>query len=290
MVSRAEPTVIPQAIPQPDPMWPSPYRVQRVRRETHDTFTLELIAVNEHDRFCYAAGQFTMLYVFGVGEVPISISGDPAEPRMLVQTIRAVGTVTQALRKLRRGDIVGVRGPYGSAWPVEEAVGSDVVIVAGGLGLAPLRPALYSILSRRAAYGTVALIYGARTPQDLLYSRELKRWRSRFGLSVEVTVDSAAADWGGHVGVVTGLIPRVQFDPFSTTALVCGPELMMRFTVQELLKRDLTSEQIFVSVERNMKCAIGFCGHCQFGPHFVCKDGPVFCYDRIQAVFGKREI
>lgn len=290
MGSRAEPTVIPQAITQPDPMWPSPYRVQRVRRETHDTFTLELSPVNEHDRFCYAAGQFTMLYVFGVGEVPISISGDPAEPHILVQTIRAVGTVTQALRKLRRGDIVGVRGPYGSAWPVEEAVGSDVIIVAGGLGLAPLRPALYSILSRRAAYGTVALIYGARTPQDLLYGRELKRWRSRFDLSVEVTVDSALADWGGHVGVVTGLIPRVQFDPFSTTALVCGPELMMRFTVQELLKRGLTGEQIFVSLERNMKCAIGFCGHCQFGPHFVCKDGPVFCYDRIQAVFGKREI
>jgi NAD(P)H-flavin reductase len=246
--------------------------------------------VDEEVRFSYAPGQFTMLYVFGVGEVPISISGDPAEPRLLVQTIRAVGTVTQALRKLRRGDVVGVRGPYGSAWPIQEAVGSDVIIVAGGLGLAPLRPALYAVLSHRAEYGAIALVYGARTPQDMLYVRELEHWRSRFDISVEVTVDSAAADWGGHVGVVTTLIPSIQFDPFSTIALVCGPEIMMRFTVQELFERGLTSEQIFVSLERNMKCAVGFCGHCQFGPHFVCKDGPVFRYEQIQPLFGKREI
>ena len=282
------------AIPQVDPMCPFPYRVERVRRETYDTFTLELTPVHEEGSLsyapAYAPGQFTMLYVFGVGEVPISISGDPTQPQILVQTIRAVGTVTQALRKLRRGDVVGVRGPYGSAWPVQEALGSDVVIVAGGLGLAPLRPALYTLLTHRAQYGAIALIYGARTPHDLLYVRELQRWRSRFDMSVEVTVDSATADWAGHVGVVTALIPRIQFDPFSTTALVCGPEIMMRFTVQELLNRDLTSEQIFVSLERNMKCAVGFCGHCQFGPHFVCKDGPVFRYDRIQPMFGKREI
>lgn len=277
-------------IPHIDPMCPSPYRIQRVRRETYDTFTLELTSVDASSRFSYAPGQFTMLYVFGVGEVPISISGDPADPRLLVQTIRAVGTVTQALRKLRRGDVVGVRGPHGSAWPTQEAVGSDVIIAAGGLGLAPLRPALYALLSHRAEYGAIALLYGARTPQDMLYVRELERWRSRFDISVEVTVDSAAADWSGNVGVVTTLIPRVQFDPFSTVALVCGPEIMMRFTVQELLERGLTSEQIFVSLERNMKCAVGFCGHCQFGPHFVCKDGPVFRYDRIQPLFGKREI
>lgn len=289
MVSEAQSTE-PMTRAQPDPMCPSPYRVQRVRRETHDTFSLELTPIHAEVRFSYAPGQFTMVYVFGVGEVPISISGDPSQPRILVQTIRAVGTVTHALQKLRRGDVVGVRGSYGSAWPVQEAVGSDVIIVAGGLGLAPLRPALSAILSHRAEYGAIALIYGARTPQDLLYVRELERWRSCFDISVEVTVDRASKDWGGHVGVVTTLIPRIQFDPFGTTALVCGPEIMMRFTVQELLKCGLRSEQIFMSLERNMKCAVGFCGHCQFGPHFVCKDGPVFRYDRIQPLFGKREI
>ncbi len=272
------------------PMVPSPFRLQRVRRETYDTFTLDLEPANGADRFSFAPGQFNMLYLFGVGEVPISISGDPTKPQALVHTARSVGTVTQALRKLRRGDVLGVRGPFGSHWPVEEAAGSDVVIVAGGIGLAPLRPVLYYLLSNRKKYGRIALLYGARTPQDLLYTSELEKWRGHFDLEVGVTVDTAAAGWHGNVGVVTTLIPRAQFDPLQTVAMVCGPEVMIRFTIRELEERDVGPENIFISMERNMKCAIGFCGHCQFGPTFVCKDGPVFCYDQIQAFFAKREV
>jgi NAD(P)H-flavin reductase len=273
-----------------DPMVPSSFLLRRVRRETRDTFTLELESANGADGFSFAAGQFNMLYVFGVGEVPISISGDPTDPQTLVHTVRSVGTATQAICKLKRGGVLGVRGPFGSHWPVEEAAGSDVVMVAGGIGLAPLRPVLYYLLSNREKYGRVVLLYGARTPEELLYKPELEKWRGHFDLEVQVTVDAAPADWRGSVGVVTTLIPRAQFDPFHTVAMVCGPEVMMRFTVRELEVRGVAPENIFISMERNMKCAVGLCGHCQFGPTFVCKDGPVFRYDGIQPFFAKREV
>jgi NAD(P)H-flavin reductase len=273
-----------------DPMVPHPYRIHRVWKETNDTITLELEPTNGTDELSFIAGQFNMLYVFGIGEAPISISGDPIKPEPLVHTVREVGTVTKAMRTLKRGDMLGVRGPFGTHWPVEEAIGNDVMIVAGGIGLAPLRPALYHLLSHRDEYGKIVLLYGARTPQDLLYRRELERWRGRFDLELDVTVDAARGIWRGNVGVVTTLISRARFDPFNTVAMVCGPEVMMRFTVLELLRRGVRIENIFISMERNMKCAIGFCGHCQFGPTFICKDGPVFCYERIKELFGKREI
>jgi len=272
------------------PLFPNPFRIQRVKKETHDTFTIELEPMDGIDGFSFAAGQFNMLYVFGVGEVPISISGDPTKQKKLIHTTRAVGAVTQAIYKLRRGEVLGVRGPFGSHWPLEEAMGNDVVIVAGGIGLAPLRPALYQLISQREKYGKIVLLYGARTPQDLLYTHELEQWRGRFDVEVNVTVDSAMGSWRGNVGVVTSLIPRAQFDPLHTVAMICGPELMMRFTIMELQKCGVKTENIFISMERNMKCGIGLCGHCQFGPTFVCKDGPVFCYDRIKNIFGKREI
>ncbi|MEO1443893.1 MAG: FAD/NAD(P)-binding protein, partial [Chloroflexota bacterium] len=169
------------------------------------------------------------------------------------------------------------------SWPVEKAVGYDVVIVAGGIGLAPLRPALYHILAHRELYGKIVLLYGTRSPEDILFRRELESWRSRFDLDVYVTVDYADARWRGNIGVVTTLIPKAPFDPLHTIALVCGPEVMMRFTAQGLLKRGVALDNIYVSLERNMKCAIGFCGHCQFGPHFICKDGPVYAYSRIDS-------
>lgn len=275
---------------QLDPMLPQPYRIERVRRETHDVFTLELKPANGAAVMQFAPGQFNMLYVFGTGESAISISGDPSDNSKLIHTIRAVGTVTTAMQKLKRGDVIGVRGPFGSAWPVAEAEGSDVVIVTGGIGLAPLRPAIYQVLANREKYGRFVLLFGARTSRDLLFVRELEQWRGQFDFQVEVTLDAATSDWRGNVGVVTTLIPRANFDPLHSIALICGPEVMMRFTVQELAKRGLTTEQIFVTMERNMKCAIGFCGHCQYGPHFVCKDGPVFRFDRIATLFGKREI
>jgi NAD(P)H-flavin reductase len=272
------------------PMVPEPWRIQRVRRETHDTFTVEMEAANGRRQLPFGPGQFNMLYVFGAGEVPISISGDPSKPEKIVHTTRAVGVVTEAMAKLRRGDVVGLRGPFGSCWPAEEVEGSDVVVVAGGIGLAPLRPALYRVFSRRPQYGRVALLYGARTPSDILYPRELEEWRGRFDLEVQVTVDQAGTAWLGNVGVVTQFISRAAFDAASTAAMVCGPEIMMRFTVAELAKRGVAAENIFISMERNMKCAVGFCGHCQFGPTFMCKDGPVFRYDRVQPFLRLREV
>jgi NAD(P)H-flavin reductase len=276
-------TVVP-----PGPMTPVFCRVLKSRQETRDTFTIELEQPAQADPF--APGQFNMLYVFGVGEVPISVSGDPRRPHPLVHTVREVGAVTRAMRALKRGDALGVRGPFGSSWPVEEAVGRDVVIVAGGIGLAPLRPAIYSILAHRQKYGRVILMYGTRTPDDILYRKELERWRAHLDLSVHVTVDRAMATWRGSVGVVTTIIPRARFDPANALVMICGPEAMMRFTVLELQNRGVGLDRIYVSTERNMKCAIGFCGHCQLGPTFVCKDGPIFRYDTIQPFFEIREI
>ena len=280
----------------PDPMLPQPYRVQRMRREIPDTFTMELEPADGSEIPPFATGQFNMLYVFGVGEIPISISGDPAKRKPLVHTTRAVGTVSKAMRELKSGDVIGVRGPFGSHWPIEQAIGKDVVIVAGGIGLAPLRSMVYQVTAEREKYNHVVLLYGARTPQDILYRRELERWRASldksgsYGLEVYVTVDRATGAWRGSVGVVTRLIPRASFDPQKTVALVCGPEVMMRFTAVELEKRGIAAEQIYVSMERNMKCAVGLCGHCQYGPNFVCKDGPVFQYSRVQSLLTKREI
>jgi len=230
-----------------------------------------------------------MLYVFGVGEVPISISGDPTQSQTLVHTTRAVGTVTRALRTLKRGDTLGVRGPFGSHWPIECCPGKDVVLIAGGIDLAPLRPVIYQLLAQREQYGNIVILYGTRTPADILYQRQLAQWRARFDVTVDITVDHASDPWRGRVGVVTKLIPNAPFDPLETVAMICGPEVMMRFTIMELMHRGLAMDHIFVSMVRNMKCAIGLCGHCQFGPSFICKDGPVMRYDRIVPWFGIRE-
>jgi NAD(P)H-flavin reductase len=271
-------------------MTPALYGVRRTHHETGDTFTLELEPGRGGSASAFAPGQFNMLYVFGVGEVPISISGNPAQPERLIHTTREVGLVTRAMRRLKRGDALGVRGPFGSSWPVDKAVGRDVVVIAGGIGLAPLRPAIYTLLQNRERYGRVAVLYGTRTPDDILYTKELEKWRARFDLSVHVTVDRAIGPWRGSVGVVTTLISRGGFDPQNTVAMVCGPEIMMRFTVLELQKRGVGLDRIYVSMERNMKCAVGLCGHCQFGPAFVCKDGPVFAFHEIQPFFELREV
>lgn len=273
-----------------DPMRPVLYAVRERVRENQDTFTLELEPYAGSVLPAFQAGQFNMLYVFGVGEIPISVSGDPLHPYRLIHTTRAVGTVTHAMSKVREGDVLGVRGPFGTHWPLETIAGKDVVIVAGGIGLAPLRPALYQLLAQREQYGKVVLLYGVRTQEDMLYRRELEQWRSRFDLEVYVTVDRATGRWHGNVGVVTTLIAHAPFDPLNSIALICGPEVMMRFSVQALEKRGLAHQRIYLSMERNMKCGVGFCGHCQFGPHFICKNGPVFRFDQIQPFFGKWEL
>jgi NAD(P)H-flavin reductase len=273
-----------------DPMVPELFRIERLKRETEDTFTLELVPVQEPTRISFLPGQFNMLYVFGVGEVAISISGDPGQTSRLEHTTRRVGVVTKAMGLLKPGDTIGVRGPFGTHWPVAEEDGRDFVVVAGGIGLAPLRPVLYHLMAQRERYRNIVLLYGARSPEEILYKRELERWRGKFDLEVQVTVDRGASGWRGNVGVVTPLVARAPFNPSNTVALVCGPEIMMRFAAMELQKRGVPPERTYLSMERNMKCALGYCGHCQYGPTFICKDGPVFRLDQIASIFGKGEI
>ena len=273
-----------------EPMVPRRFRIERTVKDTSDTFTVVLQPDEGARSFPFASGQFNMLYVFGVGEVPISISGDPGEPEKLVHTVRAVGSVTLEMAALKRGGVLGVRGPFGSSWPVDDAVGSDVVIIAGGVGLAPLRSAIYQILANRERYGRFVILYGARTPKDILFRAQLEKWSSRLDTFVDVTVDRASGDWHGNVGVVTKLIGHGGFDPDNTVAMVCGPETMMRFCIQALNDKGVNSDRIYASMERNMKCAVGFCGHCQFGGHFVCRDGPIFRFDRIESLFAVREL
>lgn len=273
-----------------DAMVTTAYLIQRFKRETHDTFTLELVPHNWRSGFRFSAGQFNMLYMYGVGEVPISISGNPKDEEKIVHTIRAYGAVTSAMRTLKKGSTVGVRGPFGNPWPIEKLSRQDVVLVAGGIGVAPLRPVLYHILSERKKYGKVILLYGERTPGDLIYQKEIEQWRGRFDLEVDVTVDSAREGWRGNVGVVTTLVPGIQIEPPNTFAMLCGPEIMMHYTIQALKEKGLADDHIYISMERNMKCGTGFCGHCQLGPTFVCKDGPVFLLSEVRHLFGQREM
>jgi len=238
----------------------------------------------------FQPGQFSMLWVFGVGELPISISGDPSLHDRLVYTVRSVGQATHALVNRGVGDAVGVRGPFGAGWPVEAARGRDVIVVAGGIGLAPLRPLIYQILQNRRDYGRLVILYGARSPRDLLYRKELGAWARNRETQVLVTVDYGGLGWRGHVGVVTTLFKYCRLQPSRSVAMVCGPEIMMRFVTRELEMQGLSRDDIYLSMERNMKCAVGFCGHCQYGPHFICKDGPVFRYEHIRKLLEKYEL
>jgi NAD(P)H-flavin reductase len=272
------------------PMTPVPARIRSMHRETVETFTLVLDPPGKNGKFSFLPGQFNMVYLFGVGEVALSISGDPADPSRLVHTIREVGTVTKALAKCEPGTSVGLRGPFGTPWPMDVAEGHDLLLVAGGVGLAPLRPALYRALAQRERYGRVVLLYGARRPDDVLFPAELEAFAKRGDVEIRVTVDRAGDAWHGHVGVVTSLFARAGFDPARTVALLCGPEVMMRFSARELARRGVPEERVYVSMERNMKCAVGVCGHCQYGPHFVCKDGPVFPHDKVAKLLALREV
>jgi NAD(P)H-flavin reductase len=274
-------------------MVPAPVRVLSAQRETHDVVTLTLDGAQHGgpaygQRRAFRAGQFNMLYAFGVGEVAISMSGDPESSETIVHTVRAVGAVTEALCNLRAESFLGLRGPFGTPWPMDAMKGSDLLLVAGGLGLAPLRPALYHALAHRSDYRRVSLLVGARAPSDLMFRAELEHWQKANDLTVLVTVDHAFPDWKGRVGVVPALLGDVEVTK-STVAFVCGPELMMRFTVRELGRRGLPDDRVYLSMERNMKCAVGFCGRCQYRESFICKDGPVLSYDRIRSLFWLRE-
>jgi NAD(P)H-flavin reductase len=279
------------AVTHTEPMLPAPYLVVSRVTETHDSVTL-VLAPAGRPVAQFLPGQFMMLAVPGIGEVAISVSGDPAATDgRLVHTIRAVGAVSTALHDARPGTVVGVRGPFGTSWDVGSAAGRDLVIVAGGVGLAPLRPVVLAALADRDRYGRVVLIAGARTPDEFLFRAELDGFTVRKNdCEAELTIDLPAAGWDGTVGFVTEPLARLSLDPQRTTAFLCGPEVMMRFCARTLLGKGMLPRDIRVSLERNMQCGIGLCGHCQLGPILVCRDGPVVDYALAEPLLTVREL
>lgn len=245
------------------------------------TYRLEVVDPGRRDTFRFRPGQFNMLYLPGVGEAAISISSDPAEHPSLDHTIKVVGNVTAELARQPVGATFGLRGPFGSAWPVEDCQGDDLIVIAGGIGLAPLRPVIYAVLRERSEFGAVTLLHGARNSAGLLYPDEYDEWING-GCDVRVTVDQGTPNWSGHVGLVTALLDDLTIaEPQRTSVFCCGPEVMMWHAARAAERRGIPTSQIWVSLERNMNCAIGLCGHCQFGPSFICKDGPVLRFDHV---------
>jgi NAD(P)H-flavin reductase len=274
-----------------NPMVPQFVKISKMVWETEHVYTIYLTPNEEMDgKFGFRPGQFNMLYAFGIGEAAISISSSPYKPRKIIHTIHKIGSVTSALSKLKKGSYVGIRGPFGSSWPLVESKGKDVCILAGGIGLAPLRPVVYSLIKNKKNYRNITILYGARTPQDILYRVELEQWSKLDGVQVEVTVDRGDQSWKGNIGFAANLLSYVKLDNKNTITMVCGPEIMMKYSIEELIGKGTPEENIFLSLERNMKCAVGFCGHCQYGPQFICKDGPVFNYPVIKYLFEKKEI
>ncbi len=282
---------------------PSLYRVVSRRRETRDVTTLTLVA-HEGDPLRFRCGQFNMLTAFGVGEAAISLSGLPGDGHVIQHTVRDVGAVSHALCHAPVGGTVGVRGPFGSDWGVDALVGptapderapqraraADVVVVAGGIGLAPLRGAIEALVRAAPAHRKrVFVLVGARDPSQLIFREDLESWARR-GARVEITVDSAAPGWPGHVGLVTSLLAQAGFDPARADVLICGPEIMMRFTARAVIDLGVDPTRVRVSLERNMQCGVGWCGHCQLGPLLLCRDGPVLPYGGLVAkLLSERE-
>jgi NAD(P)H-flavin reductase len=275
-----------------DAMMPVAARIEAVREENFNTRTFRIRIVDEDIRRIYrwSPGQFNMLYVHGIGEAAISISSDCESPEELEHTIRVVGSVTRGIMRLGEGGIIGLRGPFGQGWPLRHMEGHDLVIVGGGIGLAPLRPVVYHVLRHRSRFRRVILLYGCRTPADRLYARELEGWTEGGSIDVLVTVDNATPGWVGPVGMVTKLLQRIKVNAERTSVLVCGPRMLNRVAAWSFLQLHVPPEQVYLSLERNMHCGFGRCGHCQYGAKFVCKDGPVFCFSDIADIFAQEEI
>jgi len=258
-------------------------RITDIRPEVPGISTFDLAFTDSAtaSEYAFAPGQFNMLYLPGFGESAISISSDAESLDPISHTVRVAGNVTQALFRKEVGDDLALRGPFGSVWPLKACRGQDVVIACGGVGLAPLRPAVCHIVRHRDDFGRVILLYGSRTPADLLYTEEYDAWRDA-DIEVHATVDRADDQWQGEIGVVPMLFYRLRLDAPRTRVLTCGPEIMMRFVVFEARARKVQKDHIYMSMERNMNCAVGLCGHCQLGPVFVCKEGPVFTYRQME--------
>jgi NAD(P)H-flavin reductase len=278
------------AILPSEPMLPFWAEIVEIVREAPavSTYWLQFIDPGLREGFHFKAGQFNMVFVPGLGEAAISISSDMEDTQRIGHTIRSVGNITSTISRMNVGDVLGLRGPFGTWWSLEEFLGKDVVIAAGGIGLPPIRPVLYYIMNHRHDFGKVIVLYGARTPNDLQFSREYKTWQDK-DIELQVTVDRGDDTWQGRVGVVPILFYNTRVDPHNTVILTCGPEIMIRFVIFEALARRVPPERIYVSLERNMKCGMGSCGHCQLGPFFVCKDGPVFSFDKLQPYVNVEE-
>jgi NAD(P)H-flavin reductase len=271
-------------------MSPVPYRVRSRVAENRDSSTLQLEPVGE-PLPAPLPGEFMMMYVFGIGEVAISVSGVPTGTETAItHTIRSVGAVSRALHDAHPGAVIGMRGPFGTNWELAEAAGRDLVIVAGGVGLAPLRPVVLGALADRDTYGRVTLIAGARSRDDFLFAEELQDWARAGSIDVHLTVDVPVQGWPGEVGFVTEPLRRLPLRPANTTAFLCGPEPMMRNGALELMRKGLAAQDIRVSLERNMQCGIGWCGHCQLGPLLLCRDGPVVSYDAAEPLLTVKEL
>ncbi len=270
-----------------EPVWAEITKITP-EAEGISTYWIKFVDPAIHESYRFQPGQFNMLYIPGYGEAAISISSNSEDLTTIGHTIRFVGNVTRAISRLKVGDVIGVRGPFGAPWPMQEMIGHDVIIACGGVGLPPLRPAIYYIMNHRENFGKVHLLYGARTPSDLIYPSEFKSWEAA-GIQTQITVDRADEGWQGQVGVVPMLFYRFRMDAPNSVVLTCGPEIMIRFVVYEGLARRVQAENIYVSLERNMKCGQGSCGHCQLGPYFICKDGPVFRFDALQPYFNVEE-
>jgi NAD(P)H-flavin reductase len=282
----------PAAVCGLDTWVPVAVEIVEIQRENFNTLTFRMRFVEQvhRDGYRFLPGQFNMLYVPGVGEAAISISSDPDETDTIGHTIRVVGSVTRAIERLGVGGLVGLRGPFGRGWPIDAMRGQDVVIVAGGIGLAPMRPAIYSLLRYREQFGRVLLLYGCRSPDDRVFAPELEKWTEDESIQVLVTVDNATGGWVGPVGVVTNLLQRIRVNAQKTVVLVCGPPILNRVAAWQFLQLHVPPDRVYVSLERNMNCGFGRCGHCQYGRKFVCTDGPVFAFSDVADIFGREEI
>lgn len=268
--------------------------IKWIKKETRDTSTYALkISDSEIQKaFSYKPGQFSMLSVGGIGEAPISISSAPSDHDM-TYTIRVAGDVTTAISRLSAGDAIGIRGPFGKGWPLDEIYDSELLLIAGGLGIAPLRPVIREVLKKHKKNFTKrrpVIIYGSKTPKDIVFRNEFPAYRELFDVSMIVNFADPEEYWKGQIGIVTDSLKKISFNPLNAIAFICGPEVMMQAAAKELVIAGVPGEKIFVSLERNMNCGIGICGHCMFGPKFVCKDGPVFRLTEIEDLFGVKEI
>ena len=253
--------------------------------ETPHIFTLRLRFTDPdiHEQYQFEPGQFNMLYVYGVGEVPISIVSDPQDEHAYDHTIRRLGRVTNVLADLKEGDRIGVRGAYGRGWPVQQAEGRDVVLITGGLGCAPVVSVINYVLKRRDRYRRLIIMQGVKHADDLIWREKYEIWNKQEDTQVVLAASQGGAGWPWATGHITELVSEIDFDPQNCTVMMCGPEGMMIAAIKELLPRNVPESSIWLSMERNMQCAIGHCGHCQHGPNFVCKDGPVFTYPEIKS-------